>query len=199
MSSHLASPLSPVPVSTTIVLPALRTRRQFSPSVMRLRSSAGILFCQSIFGTTPNIAPPSRRKRPAAARRVQKSVAVAARAVLAFPRQDAHAGGRECLQVAVELLDLQRDVVNALAALRDELGDDGILRRGFEQLQARLAERQQGHAHLLAGKGLEAGDAQAEGVAVELQRLVERAHGDADVLELHPFTPAALSSSSTTP
>ena len=32
--------------------------------VMRLRSSAGVRFSHSAFGTTPNMAPPSSRKKP---------------------------------------------------------------------------------------------------------------------------------------
>src|SRR5215469_31483 len=59
-SSHL----SPAPVSTRIVFPAARISRQFIASKIRLRSSACVFFSHIGFGTTPNIAPPSRRRVP---------------------------------------------------------------------------------------------------------------------------------------
>src|SRR5579872_3044251 len=64
MSRFFASHLSPAPVSTRIVLPAARIKRQFIASKMRLRSSARDFFSHIGFGITPNIAPPSRRSVP---------------------------------------------------------------------------------------------------------------------------------------
>src|ERR1043166_1832173 len=65
MSLNLASSLLPSPVSTSTRPSACSISRQRSARVMRLRSSAGMRFCPSGLGTTPNMAPPSRRWRPA--------------------------------------------------------------------------------------------------------------------------------------
>src|SRR5438128_4549470 len=47
----------------TFFFPVL-TRRQVSESGMRLRSSAGMTFSHTGFGTMPNMAPPSSLKNP---------------------------------------------------------------------------------------------------------------------------------------
>ena len=57
------SPCRRSPASMSIVR-APRTSSGRIASVMRLRSSAGAFFAHSAFGTTPNIAPPSSRKKP---------------------------------------------------------------------------------------------------------------------------------------
>src|SRR6266540_4342350 len=62
MSRDFSSHFSPSPLPASAVKPLPRTRRQFVASPIRFRSSAGNFLSQRIFGTTPNIAPPSRRK-----------------------------------------------------------------------------------------------------------------------------------------
>src|SRR5271169_1855549 len=64
MSRRFASSLSPAPVSTSIVIPPVRTSTQFMQSWIRFLSSGAMRFSHSGFGTTPNIAPPSRRNPP---------------------------------------------------------------------------------------------------------------------------------------
>src|SRR6058998_3647201 len=63
MSRNFSFSLSPTPASMIIVR-APRTMSGRMASVIRLRSSAGACRLQSTFGTTPNMAPPSRRKNP---------------------------------------------------------------------------------------------------------------------------------------
>ena len=63
MSWNFSSSLSPIPASMIIVRPPRTTSGRIA-SVMRLRSSGGAFCDHSVFGTTPNIEPPSRRKKP---------------------------------------------------------------------------------------------------------------------------------------
>ena len=58
-----ASILSPQPASMSSVL-SPRTISGRMPSGIRLRSSGGSRFSHSVRGTTPNMAPPSRRMKP---------------------------------------------------------------------------------------------------------------------------------------
>src|SRR3954466_402158 len=64
MATLFSSILSPMPASISMTPASLRTSSGRIPSVMRFLSSAGDRFSQSGFGTTPNMAPPSRRKKP---------------------------------------------------------------------------------------------------------------------------------------
>jgi len=54
----------PIPVSTSTRFPSPSMRRQFMLRRIRFLSSAGATRFQSTLGTTPNMAPPSRRNRP---------------------------------------------------------------------------------------------------------------------------------------
>src|SRR5690606_38361892 len=53
-----------MPVSTRITRSPVSTRRHRMVQVQRLFSSAGIIFCQMVLGTTPSMAPPSSLKWP---------------------------------------------------------------------------------------------------------------------------------------
>src|SRR5258705_717111 len=64
MSRNLESSLVPIPASTSTRCPWASIRRQFMPIWIRFFSSAGATRFQSTLGTTPNMAPPSRRTRP---------------------------------------------------------------------------------------------------------------------------------------
>ena len=59
--AHLQSNLLPMPVSTTTVCRPSRITSVFVPSKMRFCASGAARLSQSVLGTTPNIAPPSRR------------------------------------------------------------------------------------------------------------------------------------------
>src|SRR5437773_4939467 len=64
MSLSLAGNLSPLPVSIRVRWPRPSTSRQRVVYSTRLRSSHDTSFDHSVFGTTPCMAPPSRRKLP---------------------------------------------------------------------------------------------------------------------------------------
>src|SRR5580765_5375463 len=64
MSFCLGENLSPLPVSTSTRLPAASTTRQRVVYSQRLWASHETSFDHSVFGTTPCMAPPSRRKLP---------------------------------------------------------------------------------------------------------------------------------------
>src|SRR5882724_3643568 len=64
MSLNLSSSLLPSPVSTRTSPSSCSTNRQRSANGIRLRSSAAMRRCHRGFGTTPNMAPPSRRWVP---------------------------------------------------------------------------------------------------------------------------------------
>src|SRR5258707_8618549 len=64
MSLTLSSSLLPSPVSTRTNPASCSTSRHRSAKGIRLRSSAGMRRCHRGFGTTPNLAPPSRRWVP---------------------------------------------------------------------------------------------------------------------------------------
>src|SRR5712692_4626528 len=60
--------LFPMPVSHTMTRPFIRAMRQTQEQSIMLFSSAGFCFSQRIFGTTPNIRPPSAFQRSATRR-----------------------------------------------------------------------------------------------------------------------------------
>src|SRR6185369_17093877 len=64
MSFSLGENLSPFPVSTSTRLPAASITRQRVVYSQRLSASHDTSFDHSVFGTTPCMAPPSRRKFP---------------------------------------------------------------------------------------------------------------------------------------
>src|SRR6185436_1505760 len=66
MSRNFGSSFVPDPASTRIFWPFPSRRRHVIRIWIRFRSSAGIARFQRTLGTTPNIAPPSRRRRPPA-------------------------------------------------------------------------------------------------------------------------------------
>src|SRR6476659_10131528 len=64
MSFSLGENLSPLPVSTSTRLPPVSISRQRVAYSQRLSASHETSFDHSVFGTTPCMAPPSRRKFP---------------------------------------------------------------------------------------------------------------------------------------
>src|SRR5574338_1102602 len=64
MRCNFASSFGPSPVSTKIFVPFALISRAVRLSEIRLNSSAGQHFSHKVFGTTPNMAPPSNRNRP---------------------------------------------------------------------------------------------------------------------------------------
>src|ERR1700690_23029 len=79
MSLSFGGNLSPLPVSTSTRRPATSTSRQRVVYSQRLRACHETSFDHSVFGTTPCMAPPSRRKLPplSIVRRASPSVSIA--------------------------------------------------------------------------------------------------------------------------
>ena len=81
------------------------------------------------------------------------------------------------------VLDAQRDVVDAGTALLDEFRNGRIGRGRFEQLQGGLSDRDEVRPDTLRPHVLGRLDVEAERVPVERQRLVDVLDRDADVIE----------------
>ena len=86
-------------------------------------------------------------------------------------------------QVAVDVIDLEADVVQALALALEIARDAGVRHDGLQQLDLAVAERQERRLHALLLDRLQLVHVQAERVAVEAHRLVHVAHDDADVVD----------------
>src|SRR3954468_7868232 len=91
----------------------------------------------------------------------------------------------------------QRYVVQALTALGDEASDGRIRRRGFQQLDAALADREHRDLHLFVLDGLFADDLQAYRL-VKLLRRGQRLHCYPEMIDLKHHFPAFVTISSTT-
>jgi len=75
-------------------------------------------------------------------------------------------------------------VVDALAAILQEAGDDARFRCGLYQLDVRLAGGQEGDAHLLVGHVLHVADGQPQSLGVRRQCRLYAPDGNADVVNL---------------
>ena len=94
MSFSLGENLSPLPVSTSTRLPAASTTRQRVVYSQRLSASHDTSFDHSVFGTTPCMAPPSRRKFPPLSMVSFASPIASTRAILPSRRARSRRGGR---------------------------------------------------------------------------------------------------------
>ena len=83
----------------------------------------------------------------------------------------------------VDVVDAQRDVMQARAALVDVLRDRRVGRRRLEQLELRLADRHEVRAHALRRDLFRRFDLEPERVAIERERRGEIRDRDADVIE----------------
>ncbi len=73
-------------------------------------------------------------------------------------------------------------MMQSFAAFLDEFSDDGIGCRSFQQLDARFAHREHRGVDLFGGDGFPQGDFQAELVAIKLERLIDGADGDPEMI-----------------
>src|SRR5688500_9631340 len=87
----------------------------------------------------------------------------------------------QSFQVFLDVVDAEADVMNPLATLFNEPADWRIGRYGLEQLDIRVADREEGSLHALRVDCLDVIDVEAEG-AIDLRRF-NRADGDADVVK----------------
>src|SRR5262249_5758682 len=90
---------------------------------------------------------------------------------------------RETGELGLDVLDLERDVVHAGTAPRQELADRrlGPMRR--EQLDAAPADTEEGDVRALVGQRLSVLDLGAEQPGVRLDRLLEIPNRDPDVMD----------------
>ena len=98
----------------------------------------------------------------------------------------ADAARLELLERGANVLDPQRDVVEARTALLDVFRDRRVRRRRLEQFERRAADGNVARADALRDNLLRRPDLETERVAVERQRLLDVLHRDADVIE-HGF------------
>ena len=89
----------------------------------------------------------------------------------------------ERFEVGVDVGRLEADVVQALAFALEEAADGGVGTGGFEKLDLALADGQKSGLNALVFDSVLGVDVEAEGVAVELEGLVEGVDSDADVVD----------------
>ena len=87
-------------------------------------------------------------------------------------------------EIGVDVGGLEADVVEALALAFEEAADGGVGAGGFEELDLALADGEERGFHALVLDGVLGVDMEAEGVAVELEGVVEGVDSDADVVDL---------------
>ena len=114
---------------------------------------------------------------------MQEGDALAFRAEAGRLVDEADAGTAAALEGGIDVVHREADVVDAGAALLDELRDRRVGSLGFEQLDERIAGGESRDAGTVGIVERHLGH--AEYVAVEGQDLVERAHG-CRVAFLHP-------------
>src|ERR1043165_5327639 len=116
-----------------------------------------------------------------AGRRMEKGHAAAVRARHRRLVDEAVAALFQPSQVLLDVVDAQANVVDALAAFFDVLGDGRVGAGRLEELEVRIADGQERGADLLHLDGFDVLDTQAE-VFIDFLRRVERLHGDSDVV-----------------
>jgi len=114
---------------------------------------------------------------------VDEEVQMAACADLNVVGDEAGSLGFQGFKRRGDVVDVERDMVQAFAAFREEVANGRIGCSWLHQLDAGLAGGNHRRAHLLLLNGLFLDDLEAEGF-VELARLGDAADGDADVVDL---------------
>src|SRR2546425_887779 len=89
----------------------------------------------------------------------------------------------ELRERGMDVIDAQRDVMQAWSARLQILRDRRIWRGRLQQLQTRFADRHEMRAHALRRDLFRRLDLEAERVAIERQRGRQVANGDADMVE----------------
>ena len=90
---------------------------------------------------------------------------------------------RQSGQLLGEVRDLEADVVEALALLREEARDTGCLVGRLDELDLRFADREERDPDPIGGDVLDLLETEAKEVAVEAERLVDRADHDRNVMD----------------
>ena len=98
--------------------------------------------------------------------------------------QQARARGAQPLHRGGQIGDLKRDVMQSFAALIEKLSDRRIRFGRLQQFDARAFSGSIATFTFSCVHGFAGGSGQAELVLVERQRLIDRAHGDPQVIDL---------------
>lgn len=113
-----------------------------------------------------------------------KNVEMAARAALRFA-QEPRAVLLERGNTGGEIGHTEGDVMQAFTALGEEAADDGVLFGWFQKFDARAAGGKHGDVYFLMRNSFARGHAEPELLLVELQRPVDGADGDAQVIDVN--------------
>jgi len=102
----------------------------------------------------------------------------------ALPRfiQQTRAVCLETIHRGGKIGNLNGDMMQPLPAFLDEFGDHGIGRGRFQQLDTRFSGGQHGDVHFFLLHCFAQADGESELLLVELQRLVQRANGNAEMI-----------------
>jgi hypothetical protein len=99
----------------------------------------------------------------------------------------ASAASFQFAEFRVDVVDFDAKVMNSGAALSQKLPDRSFLAGGFEQFDAAFADRQHGDPHALILHYLDPFQFEAERVAPERERAIDRFDGDAQMLNAYLF------------
>ena len=89
-----------------------------------------------------------------------------------------------CVQVGGAVVGFEADVVQALAAAFKEAGDAGVVAHGLEQLDLGVPAGEKDAADALVLDDAVHAHGEAEGVAIEAERIAGAADDDANVMDL---------------
>lgn len=92
--------------------------------------------------------------------------------------------GFEPFHRGVQIGHRQSHVMQTFTALVDELGDHRIGLGGFQQLDARFTYRQHRGVNFFNGDSFAQRHGQPKLIAIEIERLVDGAHGNSEMIDL---------------
>ena len=114
---------------------------------------------------------------------MDENVEMAARAGARFVQQS-RAMRFEALHGGCEIRDLERDVMQAFAALLDKFCDHRIGAGGFQQLNTWTTGRQHDDVDLFLRHGFARAGGESELILIEPERGVERSNGDPKMINV---------------
>src|SRR5215467_5456096 len=119
---------------------------------------------------------------PAGACGMNEDVAMAGSSDLDFISNQAHVFRFECLDGRRQIRNPHADMMKALATLLDVLGDDGIVRGGFEQFESGLTYRNHYQADFLSRYSLLVGNCESK-LFVDRLGVCQRFHRDSEMVK----------------
>ena len=98
--------------------------------------------------------------------------------------EQASARGLEAFHRGLKIGNHESHVMQSFATLLNEFRDDRIGFGGFQKLDARFPHRKHGGVDFFDGHGFAQRHVQAELVAIELERLIDRPHRNSQMVNL---------------